>query len=152
MNKLFELECDLKGLNSLSKDISKKINFGDIILLSGELGTGKTTFSRLFINSLFDKYSCLKPKKINSPTFPILITYPLGNYNIFHYDLYRLTNKEELFEIGFFEELKKNISLIEWPDIILKHKLITTYYFIEFKFVDFDNRIIRIYHTHKKNL
>lgn len=152
MNKLFEFRCDLKELNDFSLSISKKLNAGDVVLLNGDLGVGKTTFARLIINSLFDRYNFLRPKKISSPTFPILITYSLKQYEISHFDLYRLNNKKELFELGFFEEIKRNISFVEWPDIILQNNLLSNYYLINLVFIDTNNRIISIHHTHKTKL
>ena len=150
MNILLEFECDLKKLNSFSKKLAKKTEFGDIFFLKGELGVGKTTFARSFINSLCDRHQVKRPENIKSPSYPIMINYPLLTNEICHYDLYRLTNKNELPEIGFFEELEKNISIIEWPNIILNNFDLSKYYLLQFEFIDFDKRLIRIMHSKKK--
>ena len=151
MNTLLELECNLVELESLAKKLAEKTNFGDIYLLKGDLGVGKTTFARSFINSLFDKYNISRPQNIKSPSFPIMINYSLADYEINHYDLYRLVNKNELIEIGFIEDLEKNISIIEWPDLILNSFIINKYYLIQIEFINLNKRLIEIKHSVKKN-
>ena len=114
-----KFEFNLLELKSFANNLAVKAKIGDIYLLSGDLGVGKTTFTRFFINALFKEYQINKPKNIKSPSYPILINYPLLNFEIYHYDLYRLKNKKELPELEFFENFKKNVSLIEWPEIII---------------------------------
>ena len=143
MSILIEFECNLSELKSFANNLATDTNIGDIYLLSGDLGVGKTTFTRFFINALFDKYKINKPKNIKSPSYPILINYPLLNFEIYHYDLYRLKNKKELFELGFFENFKKNISLIEWPEIIINDFNLTNYHLINLKFIDLNKRQIK---------
>ena len=150
MNTLLEFECDLISLNRFSKKLAEKTRVGDLFLLSGDLGAGKTTFARAFIKSLFDIHKIKQPKFIKSPSFPIMINYPLEDYEICHYDLYRLSNKNELSEIGIFEELKNNISIIEWPDIIVSNFSIRQYYLIEFKIINLKKRLLKILHSEKK--
>lgn len=87
-----------------------------IIALKGTLGSGKSFFAKHFINHLQkDKTEIL------SPSFNIALNYETEIGEIFHFDLYRLKGKEELENIGFFEALKNNICLIEWPEIILEY-------------------------------
>ena len=62
MNILTELKCDLSELKSFAKKLANETIIGDIYLLSGELGVGKTTFTRFFINYLFDKYKIDREK------------------------------------------------------------------------------------------
>jgi len=152
LNKLIELECDLRQLNQFSKELALKTKIGDLFLLSGDLGVGKTTFARALINSLFDINKVIKPNTIKSPSFPIMINYPLKNYDIFHFDLYRLNNEAELHEIGIFEELEKNISIIEWPDIILNHFSLRKYYLLEFEIINLKKRLIKVSHSKKNNI
>lgn len=152
MNILSEFECDLISLKYFSKKLAKIINIGDILLLKGELGVGKTTFSRLFINSVFDIYKIKKPETIKSPSFPIMINYPIKDYEIHHYDLYRLKSKSELIEINLFENLEKNISLIEWPEIILNNFDFQKHYLIKIKFISASKRYIKVTHSEKKIL
>ena len=72
--------------------ICNNIKQGDLILLKGELGAGKTTFARIIINNLYLLNNIPKPSLINSPTYPILLTYDLNCYEIYHYDLYRINS------------------------------------------------------------
>lgn len=150
MNKLIEFESDLEQLNNFSLKLANKTKVGDLFLLSGDLGVGKTTFARSLINSLYDIYNLTKPEKINSPSFPIMINYSLKDCEIYHYDFYRLKNKNELKEIGFFEELEKNITIIEWPEIILNNYRFGNYYFLELKIIDLNKRLLKLFHTEKK--
>ena len=150
MNNLLELKCNLEDLKNFSIKLANNTNFGDIYLLEGDLGAGKTTFARFFINSLSDKYKVKRPDKIKSPTFPIMINYPLKDNEIYHYDLYRIKNKNELIEIDLFENLKKNIFLVEWPKIVIDNFLLNNYYLITFKFVGLNKRLINIFHSKKK--
>ena len=146
MNILSEFECNLLELKSFATRLAFKTNVGDIFLLNGDLGVGKTTFARFFINSLYKKHQINKPEKIKSPSFPILINYPLLNYEINHYDLYRIKNEKELFEMGFFENLENNISIIEWPKIILNNLNLHSYFLINLEFINFNKRKVKLYH------
>ena len=149
MNKLIEFKSDLQQLIYFAKKLANEIKAGDLFLLRGDLGVGKTTFARALINSLFDIHKVTKPENIKSPSFPIMINYPLRNFEIYHYDFYRLIDKTELKEIGIFEELEKNISIIEWPDIILNNFRLGNYYLLEFQIIDLKKRLIKIFHTEK---
>ncbi|MBT4645298.1 MAG: tRNA (adenosine(37)-N6)-threonylcarbamoyltransferase complex ATPase subunit type 1 TsaE [Pelagibacteraceae bacterium] len=113
------LTLDLIGLEHFCEDISLKIKVGDIICLFGELGSGKTTFARNLINSVYKRNKLKKPTSIKSPSYPILLTYEVNNFEIYHYDLYRISKSSELAEINIFEELHNSITIIEWPDVIL---------------------------------
>ena len=152
MNILLEFECDLLELSRFAKKLAKESSDTDIFLLKGELGVGKTTFARSFINSLFDKHKIKRPANIKSPSYPIMINYPIMHYEINHYDLYRLISERDLSEIGFFEDIEKNVSIIEWPDILIKNSILTNYYLIEFDFIDLDKRAIKLQHSVKKSL
>ena len=99
--------------NHLASLIASKCNKGDVITLQGDLGTGKTTFARGFINSFFPN-----KENVNSPSFNILQTYNTPQNEIWHYDLYRIKNKNELNEIGLDEGFSKAISVIEWPEMV----------------------------------
>ena len=97
-----------------------------IIFLSGEMGSGKTTFTRYVLNGLG-----IDDREFEgSPTFTIINEY---KNNIFHIDLYRLKTKEDLENIGLFELLdKKGIFLIEWPKLLELEKGI----FVQFEITD----------------
>ena len=107
----------IKDLEKLSNNIKKKILTGDAILLYGEIGVGKTTFARLFINN-FESDNKLKNSEVLSPTFNIIFEYKIKDFTIKHYDLYRLKNKQDIRNIGLFENIEQNITLIEWPELI----------------------------------
>ena len=113
----------------LAKEIGKTISKGDILLLYGELGTGKT----FFVNNLC-KY--LKVKTIvNSPSYVLLNEYE-GVFSVYHYDLYRLSSPEEALELGILDRLNDGITIIEWAEIIKKY---------------IPNKYIEIYFEYNKN-
>ena len=100
-----------------SKNISKIIKPGDIIFLYGEIGVGKTTFVRFFINYLEDRNK-IKNSDVLSPTFNIVYDYDVGKLKILHYDLYRLKNYKDISQLGIFETSKDYIKIVEWPELI----------------------------------
>ena len=148
MYNLLKTRTDLKQLEAIAKKLAKQSSFNDIYLLNGELGTGKTTFARFFINSIFDINLIKRPNSIKSPSFPIMINYPVQNFEIFHYDLYRLKNKNELQELNIIENLKENITLIEWPQIIINSSQFNNYFFINIEIISANKRMIEINHTY----
>ena len=97
-----------------AKDLSKTIPFGSTIFLVGDLGSGKTTFTKGFAAGL--GFS----NKVQSPTYPILNEYSHRNNFIYHFDLYRLKSISEFLEIGGIEYLSNTngICIIEWPELI----------------------------------
>ena len=107
----------LKDTKNFSKKICKIINPGDIIFLYGEIGVGKTTLVRFIINDLEEKNK-VKVSDILSPTFNIVYDYVIGSTKILHYDLYRLKNYKDIYELGIFETSKDSIKIIEWPELI----------------------------------
>ena len=107
----------LKDTQNLSKNISKITSTGDIIFLYGEIGVGKTTFVRFFINHLESKNG-IKNSDVLSPTFNIVYDYDIGNIKILHYDLYRLKNYKDILQLGMFETSKDHIKIVEWPELI----------------------------------
>ena len=111
-----------KDTKSVAEKFSKLIRNGDFILLSGNLGVGKTTFIRHIINSL-QKINKQKISEVPSPTFNITNEYQIKNILIKHYDLYRIKNKKELYNLGIQENLKKQITFVEWPEVIKKLKI-----------------------------
>ena len=151
MFNLLKTKTKLKQLEVIAKTLASKSSIGDIYLLSGELGVGKTTFIRFFINSIFDRNLIKRPNSIKSPSFPILINYPIKNFEVFHYDLYRLKNENEIQELNIIENLKENLTLIEWPQLIINSLQIDNYFLINLEFVNPSERIIKITHTHKKH-
>jgi len=103
----------IKNLQELQAFATRIYNLGKrIICLKGDLGAGKTEFARNFINNFSDL-----SLKVTSPTYNIVQIYELGGKKIYHFDLYRIENAEELREIGLEEALENDICLIEWPEI-----------------------------------
>ena len=137
------LKLDLKGLESFCEDVSLNLKLGDIICLFGELGSGKTTAVRNLINSIYKRNKLQKPISIKSPSFPILLTYEVNNFEIYHYDLYRISKRKDLSEINIFEELNNSITFIEWPEIILDMLKDYNFYSLNLDIVDDDIRIIK---------
>ena len=107
----------LDQLNSLSKKVANHLEESDCIYLIGEIGVGKTTFTRYLINYLQEKEG-LKATQVLSPTFNLLYEYNLKKYKIMHYDLYRLKEEKELKNLGLFVENQDAIKIIEWPHLI----------------------------------
>ena len=135
---------DLHELEKLATDLCKDISVGNIYLIQGELGAGKTTFVRLLINNLHVLNNLPKPSSIASPTFPILITYELNSSQIYHYDLYRLKNLKELEELDFFENLNNSITFIEWPEILISLPLNKKHCLINLDIISATKRKINI--------
>ena len=107
----------LKETKKFSANISKIVNTGDIIFLYGDIGVGKTTFVRFFVNCL-EKKNGVKNSDILSPTFNIVYDYEIGDLKILHYDLYRLNNYKDILQLGMFEASKDHIIVVEWPELI----------------------------------
>ena len=94
---------------SLAQKVADKCQGGEIILLNGDLGAGKTTFTKGFAAALGVK------ENVTSPTFTIMKEYE-GRKKLYHFDLYRIIDKQELDELGFDDFLSDNdaICVIEW--------------------------------------
>ena len=107
----------IRDTKKLSENLSEIVKMGDAILLYGEIGVGKTTFTRFFINHLEQKNK-IKKSDILSPTFNILYDYEIKKKIILHYDLYRLKNYKDITELGMFETAENHIKVIEWPELI----------------------------------
>lgn len=105
----------IEDTNYLANIISKILKVGDVLFLKGDLGSGKTTFTKELIKNL-SKNDAIE---VTSPTFSIVNSYKIQNFNLFHIDLYRLSSKEELLSLGLFENIDESIYVIEWPDMIM---------------------------------
>lgn len=116
-------ECETKNL---ARKIASKLNIGDIIVLSGELGSGKTKFTEGFLS-----YFGLE-NEISSPTFTIVNEYKNNKITIFHFDVYRLEDIDEFYAIGGDEYFNSGICIIEWGELI-KEALPQDYIEIVFK-------------------
>ena len=118
MTKHGMLQLSLKNeaaTAQLAQQLAQAVRAGDVIFLQGELGAGKTTFTRHFARALG------VAGRIKSPTYTLVESYDLlagthGASTLHHFDLYRLSDPREWFSAGFDEYLNDNtIALIEWP-------------------------------------
>lgn len=96
----------------IGKKFAEKLKKGDVIVLTGELGSGKTKFTEGVL-----EYFGLE-NEISSPTFNIVNEYIGKNINIYHFDVYRLEDEDEFYAIGGEEYFDKGICLIEWGEMI----------------------------------
>lgn len=93
-------------------EFAATLNPRDIVLLDGDLGMGKSVFSRAIIRALTSNPDLDVP----SPTFTLAQTYDTPKGDVWHFDLYRLKDPEELYEIGWEDALTSGILLVEWPE------------------------------------
>ena len=106
-----------KLTKELAKKFTKYLKGGEYVFLYGEMGVGKTTFVKYFINE-YQKINNLIQTEITSPTFSLLNEYQLKDIRIKHYDLFRINRKEDINNLDIFEKDNKLITLIEWPQLI----------------------------------
>ncbi len=114
MQKKFKI-AQIDDWHDPVKYIIEQLNDYQILLLNGNLGAGKTTFAKYFC-----AHFGLPMHGISSPTFSIVNVHTINQKKIYHFDLYRIKNTEELLDIGFEDDLySQNYCLIEWPEIAL---------------------------------
>lgn len=116
--------------------LAGKLKPGDVIVLTGDLGSGKTKFTEGFLT-----YFGLQDE-ISSPTFTIVNEYNKNNLNIYHFDVYRLSSLDEFYAIGGEQYFDNGICIIEWGEII-KDVLPNDYIHISFE-RDLENENKRI--------
>lgn len=95
----------------LASALKENLQNGDIILLKGEIGAGKSLFARSLIQTAMDQV-----EEVPSPTFTIVQTYDTKLGSIWHADLYRLTDQSEIFELGLIDAFVSEIVIVEWPE------------------------------------
>ncbi|MGB2730982.1 MAG: tRNA (adenosine(37)-N6)-threonylcarbamoyltransferase complex ATPase subunit type 1 TsaE [Methylovirgula sp.] len=103
---------DEAATDSLALDLGQWLRRGDLLTLSGELGTGKTTFARALIRGL----ALEQDLEVPSPTFTLMQVYESGAFPILHADFYRIQHADELIELGFDEAQNGTLTIVEWPE------------------------------------
>ena len=103
--------ADIAATDRLAAAVAALVRPGDVILLKGDLGTGKTHFARSFIAARAGR-----ALDVPSPTFTLVQTYELPGGAVWHFDLYRLERPQDAAELGIDEAFADGISLVEWPD------------------------------------
>ena len=126
-------------IDELAKKLANYVEENTVIALIGELGTGKTTFTKTFAKEFGVK------ENLKSPTFNYVLEYLSGRMPLYHFDVYRLCNSEEIYEIGYEDYINNGgVALIEWANII-SEDLPKEYIRIEFKYIEKeDERLVDI--------
>ena len=127
---------NVSATQRLAAQIAAQAHCGDVIALSGDLGSGKTTFARYFLRARGIE------GEVPSPTFTLVQIYEVAPATIWHFDLYRIAARDDALELGIDEAFANGISLIEWPDriadLLPSHRLD-----IHLAFVDTDEDVRR---------
>ncbi|MBT8458783.1 MAG: tRNA (adenosine(37)-N6)-threonylcarbamoyltransferase complex ATPase subunit type 1 TsaE [Boseongicola sp.] len=100
--------------SAVASQLAPYLRPGDCLLLTGSLGAGKTHFARALIQKRLSESGIWED--IPSPTYTLVQTYDDGVCEIWHADLYRLSDPHEIIELGLDDAFEKAITIIEWPD------------------------------------
>ena len=125
---------NLEETRQLAEEFVKQLEVGSVVLLSGDLGAGKTTFTQFAFKAMGVK------DVVNSPTFAVVKSYLADNCEVHHFDCYRI-NVEEAIECGFDEILSDRTSIIfiEWAEMI-SSLIPASYIKVNIKLIDGDKR------------
>ena len=110
----FDLKTKIKT-KTLACCLYQLSKAGDIFALYGDIGSGKTTFARYFINE------AIKNIKVPSPSYNLYFKYETKKAPIYHLDAWRIENSLEILNLGIIDYFKESIFLVEWPDRIEKY-------------------------------
>ena len=119
---LHSFDLNYLDLGEIAKIFAKNTENGDLLLLSGKVGVGKTEFARLLIKATAKKEN-IDIEEVSSPTFSLIQSYEFKSRKISHIDLYRVKSELELFELGIPDVFDNQITIIEWPEILEKESL-----------------------------
>jgi tRNA threonylcarbamoyladenosine biosynthesis protein TsaE len=103
---------DLDATISLGRFLAARARAGDLILLKGPLGVGKTTLARALIGAF------LPGEEVPSPSFTLVQNYEAPGLDLVHYDLYRLESEADIFELGWEEAVGRALVIVEWPELL----------------------------------
>ncbi len=107
---------NLEDTKNLATKLAGVFKPADVVCLEGEIGAGKTTFTSFLLKELGVK------EDITSPTFAIVVPYNTPKYKVFHSDVYRIDDEEELYNIGFEDYFRDDsLILVEWADTIIDY-------------------------------
>ncbi|QJC27140.1 tRNA threonylcarbamoyladenosine biosynthesis protein TsaE [Anaplasma platys] len=106
------LGLSLSDVKDVALGVSGLLASGSVVFVCGEVGAGKTVFCREIIKKL-----TLDPF-MGSPTFPVVCEYQCPAYKLCHIDLYRINSISEVNELGIYDLIDGNVTLIEWPEIL----------------------------------
>jgi len=129
MDKYLELKSEQDTID-LAAYIAPLLKPGDVLCLYGELGTGKTFFTKQIGKMMFIE------DEISSPSFVLLNEYRSGKYPMYHLDLFRLREEGELLDLGIFDMIETGITLIEWPELsekLLPYRTFSLYFHFDGK-------------------
>ena len=133
---------DLAATEALAAAVAALLRPRDVVALSGELGSGKTTFARALIGAVAERRNIAR-EEVPSPTFTLVQAYEFPGLPIWHFDLYRLKRPDEAIELGIEDAFANAVSLIEWPER-LGSLLPPERLDIQFDFAEGDKRRARI--------
>ena len=126
----------LKEINKACFYLQNKIK-NDVILISGDIGVGKTTLVKEYCKLIGVK------ENVNSPTYTLINQYKCNSKIVVHIDLYRVNNLIEINELGLFDYLENNLVIIEWPEIIL-NQIDFNFTLVTIKYIDKSHRKLSI--------
>lgn len=132
---------NIKEMKKFAQEFSKTLNGGEVILLNGDLGAGKTTFTQFVLENLG------VDEPVSSPSFTIMKSYKTEKFNFYHFDMYRIEDESETYEIGFEDYIQNNprdIVFIEWSERVLDLLDKTNCKTITIERIDENKRKVRI--------
>ncbi|MBY0580418.1 MAG: tRNA (adenosine(37)-N6)-threonylcarbamoyltransferase complex ATPase subunit type 1 TsaE [Rickettsiales bacterium] len=135
------IEYGFDELKKVSNEIGGMLLKSKVLLLYGDLGSGKTTFTKSIVENLGGA-----PENVTSPTFNLVHIYDVKKFRIWHFDLYRIKSEKELLNIGIEDAMEDGILIIEWGEIaekLLKKNYLKAH--IEFTNNEFNRRLILDY-------